>query len=343
MRGRRASTTTGLLAALFVALFVLITSCGSDDTGTAPSTTTGATSTSTTGASATTRATSTTATTTLPPATTAVATTVARNDIKRTDWLAQLRATPGFSVDTTSPNTSPSQPYINISYASTLSGYAVLDSITYGDISGDGFDEAIVAVYSGGTAGNTGLLVYQQDAANRIALVGPNEFYTSFGYKTNVRIDNGDLVVGNVASAGWEPNCCQSGFVERRFRVVNGRLAQQGQAVEGGYLGARGLTIEHFYSLINEKNFDTAYQFTTPAFQAREPFDKWKNGYASTKSVVAESTPNDQAGPVKFKLTAVDTTPSGDLTRTYTGVWTLEYSTAKHQWLLDRAEVQLGS
>ena len=232
--------------------------------------------------------------------------------------------------------------YVNITFAPALAGYAILDSVVYGDISGDGFDEAIITVYSGGTAGNTGVLVYQLDAANKLSLVGPNDFYTSFGYKAYGQVDKGDLVVGNVVSAGWEPNCCQSGYVERRFRIVGGRMTQQGQSVEAGYLAARSNTIEQFYSMINAKKFDAAYQFTTPAFQAREPFDKWKAGYATTKSVEAQATSTEQAGPVKFKLTAVDSTASGDLTRTYTGVWTLVYSAAKHQWLLDTAEVQLG-
>jgi len=280
--------------------------------------------------------------TTRAAATTAPATTVARADIKRTDWLATLRGTSGFSVDTTSPSTSAKQPYVNISYAPALAGYAVLDSVVYADISGDGLDEAIITVYSGGTAGNTGVLVYQLDASNKLSLVGPNDFYTSFGYKAYGQPDKGDLVVGNVISAGWEPNCCQSGFVERRFRISGGRMTQQGQAVEAGYLAARSNTIEQFYSLINAKKFDAAYQFTTPAFQAREPFDKWKSGYGSTKSVDAQATSTEEPGPVKFKLNAVDSTATGDLSRTYTGVWTLVYSTAKHQWLLDTSEVQLG-
>ena len=271
-----------------------------------------------------------------------VASTVPRTDIKKTDWLAMLRATTGFSVDTASPGTSPVQPYINISFAPSLAGYAVLDSVVYGDISGDGLDEAIITVNTGGTAGNTGVLVYQVDAANKVSLVGPNDFYTSFGYKAYGLLDKGDLVVGHVVAAGWEPNCCQSGYVESRYRISGGRLAQQGQAVENGYLGARSNTIEQFYSMINAKKFDAAYQFTTAAFQAREPFDKWKAGYATTKSVEAQATSTEQAGPVKFKLTAVDSTTTGDLTRTYTGTWTLVYSTAKHQWLLDTAEVQLG-
>jgi len=336
MHARRAVT----LAASLVALAALAGGCGGDDS--ASSVTLPPLSFTTTRATTSTGPASTAATTTRSTATTVVATTIKRADIETTDWLATLRAASGFSVDTVSPSTSAKQPYVNITFAPALAGYAILDSVTYGDISGDGFDEAIITVFSGGTAGNTGLLMFQLDASNKLSLVGPNDFYTSFGYKAYGQVDKGDLVVGHVVSAGWEPNCCQSGYVERRFRVVNGRMTQQGQAVETGYLAARSNTIEQFYSMINAKKFDTAYQFTTPAFQAREPFDKWKAGYATTKSVEAQATSTEQAGPVKFKLTAVDTTASGDLTRTFTGVWTLVYSTAKHQWLLDTAEVQLG-
>jgi hypothetical protein len=338
MRLRRAFATVSALVVV-----ALAAGCGGGDDATSTVTLPPLTSVTTAPAAPSTAPVTTAGATTRSPTTTAVATTVARADIKRTDWLAVLRATSGFSVDTTSPSTTPTQPYVNITYATALGGYAVLDSVTYGDISGDGFDEAIITVYSGGTAGNTGILVFQQDAANKMSLVGPNEFYSSFGYKSNSEIENGELVVSHVVSAGWEPNCCQSGFVERRFRIVGGRLTQQGQAVESGYLAARSQTVEQFYSMINAKRFDVAYAFTTPAFQSREPFDKWKAGFASTKSVEAQATTSDQEGPVKFKLTAVDSTASGDITRTYTGVWTLVYSTAKHQWLLDTAEVQLGS
>jgi len=331
---------TALVAAPFITLAVLAAGCGGG--GQAKSAVTVLSTTRAPSGSSNSSTSTASTSTTRSTATTAAGTTIARADIKKTNWLATLRAATGFSVDTTTAGTSVTQPYLNISFAPSLAGYAVLDSVTYGDISGDGFDEAIITVNSGGTAGNTGLLVYQLDASNKLALVGPNDFYTSFGYKSYGQIDNGDLVVGHVVSAGWEPNCCQSGYVERRFRVVGGRMAQQGQAVEAGYLVARSNTIEHFYSLINAKQYDAAYQFTTPAFQAREPFDKWKAGYATTKSVEAEATSTETAGPVKFKLTAVDTSAGGDLKRTFTGVWTLVYSTAKHQWLLDTAEVQLG-
>ena len=134
MRVRNTFTTVVSFVALAL---VLVTGCGGGDDNSSV-TLPPLSSVSTTRSASTTGGSSTTASsTTRPPGTSAVATTVARNDITRTDWLAALRATSGFSVDTTSPNTSTRQPYVNVAGAPTLNGYAVLDSITYGDISGD--------------------------------------------------------------------------------------------------------------------------------------------------------------------------------------------------------------
>src|SRR5690349_6525253 len=134
-----------LIAALFITLAALATGCGGG--GEAKSAVTIG-STTRPSSSSSNASTSSTSSTTRPTATTAAAagTTVARADIKKTDWLGTLRAATGFSVDTTSPGTSVTQPYLNVSFAPSLAGYAVLDSITYGDISGDGFDEAIITV-----------------------------------------------------------------------------------------------------------------------------------------------------------------------------------------------------
>ena len=133
-----------------------------------------------------------------------MATTTKRADIKAHRLAGDAARHLGFSVDTISPSTSAKQPYINISYAPTLAGYAVLDSVVYGDISGDGFDEAIITVYSGGTAGNTACSCTSSTPQTSSRSSGPNDFYTSFGYKVDGQVDKGDLVVSNVVGAGWE-------------------------------------------------------------------------------------------------------------------------------------------
>lgn len=278
---------------------------------------------------------------TLAPVTTVAPTTAPRLDLRRVDWLATLRGIDLFKIDTAGSGATDRRPTVELTSAS-LSGYALLDDIAYGDLSGDGSDEAVITLFSGGTAGNTGLLIFNTGASGKVELTGPIEFYRGFGYKTGGVIRDSALTVTNVAAAGWEPNCCQSGLVTRRFKIVNGLLAQQGATLEEGVPSARALTIEHFYSLIDRKQLDEAYTHLSPTYQAANPIGAWKAGFATTKSVTATSEATDAPGPVKFRLDAVDTTPSGDLRRTFTGIWTLVYSTAKHQWLLDRAEVQLG-
>src|SRR5688572_9921009 len=100
------------LAASLISVVALTAGCGGgDDLGAATVTTTtiappSSVTTTRLPATTPTAPTSTSATTTRSPATTAVATTIARADIKAIDWLATLKSTPGFSVDTTSPSTS---------------------------------------------------------------------------------------------------------------------------------------------------------------------------------------------------------------------------------------------
>ena len=248
-----------------------------------------------------------------------------------------------FRVDTGAAGASAQRPYVELTGAPGVAGLAVLDGIAYGDLNGDGADEAVVSVSSGGTAGNTGVLIFNVGAAGKVELTGPIDFYRGFGYKTGAVVQGGQLILRHTAAAGWEPNCCQSGTVERNYRIVNGVLAQQGPTVERGEPGARALTIEKFYEYVNAKNFDAAYQFFSIAQQGRQPFDTWKAGYATTRSVVAtvENTP-DGAATVKYKLRTVDSTPTGDLARTFTGTCSLVYSATKHQWVLDVCENQLG-
>jgi hypothetical protein len=318
-----------------------LTACGSSGNTALPPTTTTASNTTRPVASTVFTPTTSAAATTRPP-TTVPATTVPPLNLRSVNWLATLRGINLFSVDTTTVDASDKRPFVKLTSVPSVAGYALLDSIDYGDISGDGVEEALVTVFSGGTAGNTGLLVFDVGVSGKVELAGPIDFYKTFGYKTGGTIHNNALTITNVVGAGWEPNCCQSGLVSRTFKLVNGVLAQQGQATEEGVAEIRSLTITHFYELINAKRLDEAYTSLSPSYQAANPIAAWKAGFATTKSVVATSDPTAVNGPVKFHLDTVDTTATGDLKRTYTGTWSLLYSVPKHQWLLDKADIQLG-
>ena len=54
-----------------------------------------------------------------------------------------------------------------------------------------------------------------------------------------------------------------------------------------------------------------AYAFYTPTFQAANPFERWKAGYATTQSIEVQTTPGRVPTEVLIELTATDTRPGG--------------------------------
>ena len=229
-------------------------------------------------------------------------------------------------------------PYVEARGAAGLvaaQGYAMTApaDMAFADLDGDGADEAAIHLFSGGTAGNTGLLVYKTgDGYPRLAaFMG--------GYKVWARADGRELLVTEPIYAGWEPNCCPSGYSETHYRLEAGRLVPT-RRVEAGHEETRALTVEQFYALLGRKEYAAAYAFLSPAFTAANPFASWRAGYESTETIEARVTELPD-GLVGVELTAVDRTQAGAVTRRYRGTWSLVWSSAASQWLLDRAEITL--
>jgi hypothetical protein len=215
----------------------------------------------------------------------------------------------------------------------TIIGYPYVQSVDYVDLDGDGMVEAVISVYSGGTAGTVGALVYGVRNGQ------PKLLDAIAGYKMGVSVENGRLVVSQVIGAGWEPNCCWSGQVRTAYSMQNGRVVA-GQSTETGVPEARPLTIEEFYQRLNNRQFREAYRFLSPAFQQREPFDRWQAGYANLVSVEVSASDTAAGQPVPVQLTVVNRQPNGQLqTVRFRGTWSLIYSTQQHQWLLDTANI----
>lgn len=212
-------------------------------------------------------------------------------------------------------------------------GYAMTQAseIVFADLDGDGKEEAVIQLFSGGTAGSIGLLVYRWRDGQPLLVT-----YMA-GYKLRLWTDGGQLVVREPVYAGWEANCCPSGFSETRYRLQADTLVQLSRT-DGGNAEARSLTVEEFYSRLDRKQYREAYSFLSPSFQAANPFATWSAGYANTLSIAAaiSDLPDGRVGVV---LTATDRTASGEVTRTWKGDWRLVWSSGARQWLLDQANI----
>ena len=250
----------------------------------------------------------------------------ARVDLKTIDWATVIAAEPRLRHPDAPQLDSVRGPYVE--GADNAYGYAMVDAVEYGDISGDGRDEAMIQLYSGGTAGNTGLLVYADGGAT------PRFIGTLSGYKMFGRAEGGRLQVQQTAYAGWEPNCCPSGISTTLYRLASGRLIRQSTRNEG-YPEAQAMTVEHFYDLLNLREYADAYRLLGRKFALRQPFARWRAGYSKTTAITVDVVAQAQANAVIALVTA---TESGAPAR-YAVTWQMAWS--GRVWLLDAPVVSM--
>lgn len=269
-----------------------------------------------------------------PPAPTVVAD---PGVLRRVNWRQVLAGDPKLILDTSVPDVPglEGRPFIQVrTWSDPAGGYAMIGAgeVLYHDFSGDGVEEAVISLASGGTAGNTGLLVY------RAAGTKPVLAEALPGYKLGAVAGGRFLKVTEPIYSGWEPNCCPSGFFETLYRLDVGQLTQAART-EHPYPEAKLATVNHFYDLLTQRNFQDAYNgFLSANFKTNNPYAQWEGGYQNTESFSVETTMLPD-GSVHVALTSVDKTPTGSVTHHFDGTWTLTwFSTARtKQWVLDKA------
>jgi hypothetical protein len=204
-------------------------------------------------------------------------------------------------------------------------GYALLGSISYGDMDGDGLEEAVIPTDSYGTGGSFGFLVYHQ------AVGAPQLIAAVPGYKVLPQIIAGQLVVTQPFYFGFEANCCPTGVMTTPYLDQNNALSPQPSSFavlsdsgDQQPASAAELLVAGYYRAIGSHNFDAAYAMLGPALQAAQSFDSFVAGFSLTQSVSATF---QDAGDnsVAVAVTSVDGSPDGRITRTRTfaGTWTI--------------------
>jgi hypothetical protein len=202
----------------------------------------------------------------------------------------------------------------------------------------DGVEEAAIPLYSGGTAGNIGFLVYRQGTS------APQLTAWHDGYKLGLAVEAGRLVARNALYAGWEPNCCPSGFSFDTYTLQKGQLQLVAHREEG-FVEMQTATVERFYELLGQKDLQAAYALLADTEQARTPYKAWAAGYANTLAIQA-TTAAEPATPntVRVDLAATDRNPDGgQVVRHFAGTWELVWGGAGHGWMLANPQLQAVS
>lgn len=257
-----------------------------------------------------------------------VACTSVTQEIQLTDWAMLLQTDGALSHEEIGEES-----YVTVIASPTnTTGVPQLEEIVYGDFDGDCTEEAAVPLFSGGTAGNVGFLVYDLPEASTL----PTLTTWGEGYKLLLAADSGLLIVSNALYNSWEPNCCPSGISYEGYRLRDGELILVSIASEG-LSEMRPETVSHFYRLLQERKFTDAYALLSPTFQAANPFATWEAGYANTENIGATVSP-DPAVTNRISVTLeVNERLTSGVTRVrhYSGYWDLSWDSEAPGWILE--------
>ncbi len=270
-----------------------------------------------------------TLTLTIPPLTAACST--PSSTIRSTDWNSVISSDPALTHESIG-----GEAYVTVIGSTTAVGGLPLTSmVVYGDFDNNCVEEAALPLDSGGTAGATGYLVY------RAASPVPQLIAWGDGYKLALSVSTNRLIVTNALYAGWEPNCCPSGFSHDTYRLVGDSLTLVSHTTEG-IPGMQSATVEQFYSDLSSHDFASAYALLSPTFQAANPFATWQAGYNNTVSFDVTVTADPTvAQRVQVTINAIESSAGGGtVNHTYIGYWDLIWSDGG--WQLDRGIFHLG-
>jgi hypothetical protein len=258
--------------------------------------------------------------------------------LRQVDWADVLANDPNVIVDPDAFRPpGDTGPYVKVESTQMrgddVAGYASIHDVLYADLDGDGAEEAVIPIYSGGTAGTIGYLVYREGSP------APNLVIAQGGYKMGFEIEGNRLVIYEASYVGFEPNCCPSA-VNRTVNALEGDhmivVASEVQPND-----VQEPTVIGFYHALSDKRFEDAYDFFSPAQKAANPFDRWKAGYATTQSIDVETETGATPNEVLITLTAVDARQGGGtVIRKFRGAWNLIWSADQKRWLLDSAHIE---
>ena len=145
----------------------------------------------------------------------------------------------------------------------TLGGYALVDDVIFADLDGDGAEEAIVLIDSGGTAGLLGFLLYREaDPAPRLVLAGQA---TSWASPSKVN----RAVISEPNYVGFEPNCCPSSITRTSTMLQGDQLVPVTTEVEPN--DVQEPTVWAFYQAITERRYEDAYELLQPGLPGGQP------------------------------------------------------------------------
>jgi hypothetical protein len=262
--------------------------------------------------------------------------------IRKTNWIEYFKHSPDFVVESTN-DTMAFGRYLGRYYVwssdttkdegDRRDGYPAIDHILYGDLDGDGRDEAIIFFDVGGSALNESYALFRTNGN------APSLVQWGSGYRFWGRIRNDTLLIFNPMYIGSEPNCCPSGERTDFYRLKNNKLILLDSLFEANP-GTAGRQVEAFYQLLSAKDFSYAYEMLGKHFCRKHPYDKWVAGYKNSMSIEVQSINSEKNDSiVQVSITSTDRTLKGLEVSHYKGTWKLSWNRF-NGWMLEEPKIR---
>ena len=205
--------------------------------------------------------------------------------------------------------------------------------INYGDLDGDGADEAVIHVFGGPSAKSFGFMLYHEDSP------APRRILVRTGLDVGADIQDGHLLITDARFNGFEHPCCPSADMVTSAALDGDQLVPLSTEIRPR--NVQPDTVEAFYQALSERKYEDAYQFLSPSFQANNPFESWKATYANTEKLLART--GSGATPTEVAVALISTERQADgslITHEYRGTWSVIWNPEKTRWLLDEATIE---
>lgn len=259
-------------------------------------------------------------------------------DLNTVVWADEVAGHDELVIDPSRPGVTGLGPHVAYRDGG-VGGYLDEQHVVLADLSSDGHAEAVLPLVAadGTHTTNAGYLVFAPTPEGA-DLVGDSAFYHSFGLATVATVENSELVLRHSVGVGWEPPCCYSGTVTRRYRTDRTSMIETSAPLETGNLDARTFTVDRFYALLGQRNYEAAYAMLSAGELARTAGSQWPSLFTQAAQISTNmlSTPrSDGLIPFRLVVASVD-----GRTQSWQGGAALVYNPLTHSWLIDLLSLQ---
>ena len=213
--------------------------------------------------------------------------------------------------------------------------------ISYGDISGDGIDEAFIPVL--GAQGAITVLVYYATSVAPRSAEAEEPYWLPGGLMFGGRAETFAVLDGQLARTAsvysqLDRPCCPGATVTTVYALVGGQLVVRTPTTLTGTTNGWTSATNFFTASIRDGRYDDVYPLFAPDLQSRISGEQWHLQFDEARAAFVEVVHGDH-GPAGLVLTTVHQQGDALVVRRQEGAFRFGFNVMHQGWLIDELEL----